>query len=88
MIYRELLIQFGSLLLLSFQASTLLAKFKKTPIENQIEIYGVLISLFFSYHHFLPLWLLPSFFGDEFVDDAHLAAAPELAFIMDAAIKL
>ena len=47
-----------------------------------------LLSSLFSFHHFLPLWLLPSFFGDEFVDDAHLAAAPELAFIMDAAIKL
>ena len=59
-------------------------------LSNYCAISNILIilSLLFSCHHFLPLWLLPSFFGDEFVDDAHLAAAPELAFIMDAAIKL
>ena len=72
-----------------FSSQYFARKILKNPIENPIEIYGViLIPLLFSYHHFLPLWLLPSFFGDEFVDDAHLAAAPELAFIMDAAIKL
>ena len=53
-----------------------------------LRIIVIRLSLLFSYHNFLLLWLLPSFFGDEFVDDAHLAAAPELAFIMDAAIKL
>ena len=55
----------------------------KKSIENPIEIY-----CHFHIIIFLPLWLLPSFFGDEFVDDAHLAAAPELTFIMDAANKL